>query len=126
MDLELNGKTALITGGSRGIGKAVARELGREGVDVAIASRGMEALEETAKELAAETGRRFIPISVDTSNEESIKAMVKIAADELGRIDILGNSAAGVGGSGPAPKLAEITEEYFFEDMNTKVLGYLR
>ena len=126
MDLELNGKTALINGGSRGIGKAVARELGREGVDVAIASRGMEALEETAKELAAETGRRFIPISVDTSNEESIKAMVKIAADELGSIDILVNSAARVGGSGPAPKLAEITEEYFFEDMNTKVLGYIR
>ena len=49
MDLELNGKTALITGGSRGIGKAVARELGREGVDVAIASRGMEALEETRR-----------------------------------------------------------------------------
>ena len=126
MDLELNGKTALITGGSRGIGKAVARELGWEGVDVAIASRGMEALEETAKELAAETGRRFIPISVDTSNEESIKAMVKIAADELGRIDILVNSAARVGGGGSAPKLAEITEEYFFEDMNTKVLGYIR
>ena len=126
MDLELNGKTALITGGSRGIGKAVARELGREGVDVAIASRGMEALEETAKELAAETGRRFIPISVDTSNEESIKAMVKIAADELGRIDILVNSAARVGGSRPAPKLVEIAEEYFFEDMNTKVLGYIR
>jgi len=125
MDLELAGKTALITGGSRGIGKAVARELGREGVDVAIASRGMEALEETAKELAAETGRRFVPISVDTSSEESIQAMVKKAVAELGHLDILVNGAARVGG-GPAPKLAEITEEYFFEDMNTKVLGYLR
>ena len=125
MDLELGGKTAIVTGGSRGIGKAVARELGREGVDVAIASRGMEALEETAKELAAETGRRFVPISVDTSSEESIQAMVKKAVAELGHLDILVNGAARVGG-GPAPKLAEITEEYFFEDMNTKVLGYLR
>ena len=126
MDLELSGKTALITGGSRGIGKAVARELGREGVDIAIASRGMEALEETAKELAAETGRRFVPISVDTSSEESIQAMVKKAAAELGHLDILVNSAARVGGSGPAPKLSEITEDYFYEDMNTKVLGYIR
>ncbi len=61
MDLELNGKTAIVTGGSRGIGKAIARELGREGVDVAIASRGREALEATARELASETGRRFDP-----------------------------------------------------------------
>ena len=51
MDLELSGKTAIVTGGSRGIGKAIARELAREGVDVAVASRGREALEATAKEL---------------------------------------------------------------------------
>ena len=125
MDLELNGKTAIVTGGSRGIGKAIARELGREGVDVAIASRGREALEATARELASETGRRFIPIIVDTGNEESVQAMVQNAATELGHLDILVNSAARVGG-GPAPKLAEITEEYFWEDMNTKVMGYLR
>ena len=58
MDLELNGKTAIVTGGSRGIGKAIARELAREGVDVAVVSRGREELEATAKELAEETGRR--------------------------------------------------------------------
>jgi len=62
MDLELSGKTAIVTGGSRGIGKAIARELAREGVDVAVASRGREELEATAKELAEETGRRIIPI----------------------------------------------------------------
>jgi NAD(P)-dependent dehydrogenase (short-subunit alcohol dehydrogenase family) len=125
MDLELDGKTAIVTGGSRGIGKAIARELAREGVDVAIAARGREALEETVHELARETGRRFIPITVDTGNEESVRAMVQQAATELGHLDILVNSAARVGG-GPAPKLAEITEEYFWEDMNTKVMGYLR
>jgi len=125
MDLELGGKTAIVTGGSRGIGKAIARELGREGVDVAIVSRGREALESTARELAQETGRRFIPIPADTGNEESVQAMVQRAAAGLGHLDILVNSAARVGG-GPAPSLSEITEEYFWEDMNVKVFGYLR
>ncbi len=68
MDLGLKGKTAIITGGSRGIGKAVAREFGREGVEVALVSRGIGDLEATAKELAAETGARYIPISADTSS----------------------------------------------------------
>ena len=125
MDLELSGKTAIVTGGSRGIGKAIARELGKEGVDVAIASRGREALEATAQELASETGKRIIPITVDTGNEESVQAMVQQAAIELGHLDILVNCAARVGG-GPSPDLAEITEEFFWEDMNTKVMGYLR
>ncbi len=125
MDLELSGKKAIITGGSRGIGKAVAREFGREGVEVALVSRGREALDETAKELEEETGGRFVVIPADTSNEAAVKDMVKEAADALGHLDILVNGAAKVGG-GPAPTLAEITEEAFWDDMNTKVLGYLR
>ncbi len=125
MDLELNGKTALVTGGSRGIGKAIARELALEGVDVAIAARSREALEATAKELSGETGRRIIPITADTGNEESVQSMVHHAAAAMGHLDILVNCAARVGG-GPAPGLADITEEYFWEDMNVKVMGYLR
>lgn len=125
MDLELAGKTAIVTGGSRGIGKAIAREFGLEGMDVVVASRGREALEETARELAQETGRRMIPIVCDTGNEASIRSMVQQAERELGRIDVLVNSAARVGG-GSAPPLAEITEEDFWADMNVKVLGYLR
>ena len=117
MDLELTGKTAIITGGSRGIGKAVGREFGREGMNVALVARGQEALEETARELAEETGANFITILADTGDPESVKAMVKEAAEKLGRIDILVNSAARVGGAF-TPKLAEITEEemqYFYE-----------
>jgi short-subunit dehydrogenase len=60
MDLELQGKRAIVTGGSRGIGKAIARQLAKEGVDVVIAARGKEQLHATAKELSAETGRRII------------------------------------------------------------------
>ena len=125
MDLELKGKTAIVTGGSRGIGKAIAREFGREGVDVALVSRGREALEQTADELGRETGAKYVVITADTSDDGSVRDMVQEAARELGHLDILVNGAAKVGG-GPAPRLGEITEEAFWDDMNTKVLGYLR
>ncbi len=125
MDLELTGKTAVVTGGSRGIGKAIARELAREGVDVAIMARGREELVATAEELSSETGRRIIPIVANTGNEESVQVMVQQAAAALGHLDILVNCAARVGG-GPAPELSGITEEAFWEDMNVKVMGYLR
>ena len=125
MDLELKGKTAIITGGSRGIGKAVGREFGLEGMNVALVARGQEALEETARKLAEETGASFITIVADTGDPESVKAMVKEAAEKLGRIDVLVNSAARVGGA-YTPKLSEITEEDFWGDMNVKVMGYLR
>ncbi len=126
MDLELSGKTAIITGGSRGIGKAVARQLAQEGVTVAIVSRGEADLQATAQELSQETGQRIIAIPADTGSDESVRDMVEKAAAELGRIDILINGAARVGGSGPAPQLAGITYDGFFDEMNTKVMGYIR
>src|SRR5579859_7048219 len=126
MDLELAGKTAIVTGGSRGIGKAVARELAREGVDVAIVARSAEALAATAAELAEETGRVILPIVADTGNDASVKAMVEQAASALGHIDILVNCAAQPGGQAPPPKLAEITDDAFYSDVNVKVMGYLR
>src|SRR5437899_10026528 len=94
MDLELAGKTAIVTGGSRGIGKAIARELAREGVDVAIVARTAEALNATAGELSEETGRRIVPITADTGSDSSVKAMVQQAIDGFGHIDILVNGAA--------------------------------
>jgi NAD(P)-dependent dehydrogenase (short-subunit alcohol dehydrogenase family) len=115
-----------VTGGSRGIGKAVARELAAEGVDVAIVARGREALEATAEELAESAGQRIVPITVDTGDDASVRAMVAEAAAALGRIDILVNSAAKAGGQAPVPALAEIDDGAFFEDMNVKVMGYLR
>src|SRR5437660_9503936 len=126
MDLELAGKTAIVTGGSRGIGKAVARELAAEGVDLAIVARSAEALNQSAAELAESTGRRIVPIVADTGSDASVKAMVERAAQALGRIDILVNCAAQPGGQAPPPKLAEITDEAFYSDVNVKVMGYLR
>jgi NAD(P)-dependent dehydrogenase (short-subunit alcohol dehydrogenase family) len=126
MDLELRGKAAIVTGGSRGIGKAVARELAREGVALAIVARTGEALQATAAELERETGGRILALPADTGSDASVQAMVEEAASQLGRIDILVNCAATPGGQAPPPKLAQITDEAFFADMNVKVLGYLR
>src|SRR5215212_6122669 len=98
MDLELTGKTAVVTGGSRGIGKAIARELAREGVDVAIVARSAEALQATAAELAQATGRKITPIMADTGDDASVKKMIEQAVGELGRLDILVNCAAAPGG----------------------------
>src|SRR5258708_25790814 len=89
MDLELAGKTAIVTGGSRGIGKAIARELAHEGVDVAIVARSADALEAAAAELAEETGCTIVPIVADTGSDASVEGMVVQASIKLGRIDIL-------------------------------------
>jgi NAD(P)-dependent dehydrogenase (short-subunit alcohol dehydrogenase family) len=126
MELELNGKTAIVTGGSRGIGKAVARELALEGVDVAIVARGLEALEEAAKEIQGETERRIIPIQADTGIDDSVKHMVEEAVSSFNRLDILVNCAARPLGRGQEPTVEEITDDHFWADINVKVLGYLR
>ena len=82
MDLELTGKKALVTGGSRGIGKQIGRELALEGVDVAIAARGIEALEVTATELAAETGREIVPVAMDTGTLREISETARATLSE--------------------------------------------
>ena len=126
MDLELKGKRAIVTGGSRGIGKAIARQLAAEGVDVAISSRNQEQLRATAAELAKETGRRIIPIVADTSDRASVEALVKTAVAELGGLDILVNNAALPGGISTATKIEEVIDEQVLQDIDIKVVGYLR
>ncbi|MBM3140640.1 MAG: SDR family oxidoreductase [Chloroflexi bacterium] len=126
MDLELAGRVGIVTGGSRGIGKAVARVLAGEGASVAVAARGREALEASAAEVARESGQRVEPFVADTGSDDSVRAMVAAVAERFGRIDILVNAAARPGGQGAVPRLGEITADAFWEDMNVKVLGYLR
>ncbi len=126
MDLELEGKRAIVTGGSRGIGKQIARVLGQEGADVAIAARDAERLAATAEELATETGRRVLPYTVDTGDDDSVRDMVSRAVADLGGVDILINGAAMPGGFAPPPKLDGITVEALWDDVNVKVMGYIR
>jgi NAD(P)-dependent dehydrogenase (short-subunit alcohol dehydrogenase family) len=125
MDLLLTGKRAIVTGGSRGIGKAVARALTGEGVAVAIGALTAERLQATARELSA-TGATVVPIVVDTGHDESVRAFVAEAAGALGGVDILVNSAARPSGQSRAAKVVELDGESFYADVNVKVLGYLR
>ncbi|RYE73858.1 MAG: SDR family NAD(P)-dependent oxidoreductase, partial [Hyphomicrobiales bacterium] len=126
MDLMLNGKRALVTGGSKGIGRAIARQLALEGVDVVIAARNQAELDAAAAELAQETGRKIVGLAVDTQDDASVKAVVAGTIAALGGLDILVNAAAKPGGQATPPKLAEITDALFFDDVNVKVMGYLR
>jgi NAD(P)-dependent dehydrogenase (short-subunit alcohol dehydrogenase family) len=125
MDLGLTGRVAIVTGASRGIGKAIAGELAREGADVVVCGRNRETLDEAAQALAKDSGRRVVPVVADTTKWESVTRLVEATLTQLGRVDVLVNNAATPGGlvSGP---LAEADETALLEDINTKVLGYLR
>lgn len=126
MDLQLTGKRAVVTGGSKGIGKAIALTLAREGCDVVLVSRTQADLDAAATEIAAATGRTVVGIACDTGVDESVRGMMRAVISRLGGVDILVNAAAKPGGQQPPPRLAEITDEVFNEDMNVKVMGYLR
>ncbi|MBM4761337.1 SDR family oxidoreductase [Bacillus sp. B15-48] len=125
MDLQLAGKKALITGGSRGIGKAVARQLALEGVDCVICARNESSLKETARELMEETGRNIYPIAADIGDPDSIKHLVEQAVEALGGIDILVNNGARVSGGDPED-FHHVKDELILKDFEEKFMGYFR
>src|SRR5689334_24295574 len=96
MNIDVTGRRAVICGGSRGIGRAIALGLATAGADVSICARGAEALEQTRTEIAAH-GRRAHAASVDLSDSAAIGAYVAQAAMALGGIDILVNNASAFG-----------------------------
>jgi NAD(P)-dependent dehydrogenase (short-subunit alcohol dehydrogenase family) len=124
VDLELAGKRAIVTGGSRGIGFAVADRLAAEGADVALVARHREALDKAAVRLAKH-GTRVIVAPTDTRDDAAVRAMVADVVAALGGVDILVNAAASPAG-GPVPPLAELADDALREEVETKVLGYLR
>ncbi len=127
MDLQLKGKRALVTGGSKGIGKAIARVLAEEGADVALLARNVEALTLAATEIAGLTGSKVFGVSADTRSDEQVQTAVADAVLRLGGdIDILVNAAAEPAGFAAPPKLAEITGAFYQGEMDTKVMGYIR
>lgn len=122
MDLKLTGKVAFVTGGSKGIGREVARTLANEGCDVVITARGQEQLEKTAAELSGETGRRVVAQAGDMSRSEDVDRCVQAAIAELGGIDILVTCA----GSSPGGLLEELTDDDWLQSLNLKFMGYVR
>jgi NAD(P)-dependent dehydrogenase (short-subunit alcohol dehydrogenase family) len=126
MDLELRGKTAIVTGGNRGIGKAIARGLAGEGANVAIVARNKAALDEAAAEIARGTNSKVLPFVADTGDDAAVKKMVADVVAAFGRIDVLVNCAAKPSGQSKPPSLAELTAEELWDHVNVKVMGYVR
>lgn len=93
MDLHVTGKRAIVVGGSRGIGLAVAKSLASEGVDVVIAARDPRTLEAAAESCGVRPGQ-MLPVQVDTTDEKSVTRMVQQGVGRLGGVDILVNAAA--------------------------------
>lgn len=90
----LDGRVALVTGGSKGIGRAIALALAEDGADVALAARGEEDLAAAAKEVEA-LGRRALPVPTDVSDPEQVRALVDRTIGDLGGLDVLVNNAGG-------------------------------
>jgi NAD(P)-dependent dehydrogenase (short-subunit alcohol dehydrogenase family) len=122
MDLQLSGKVAVVTGASKGIGRAVAAELAQEGADVAIAARTPGPLELAAKDIATATGRTILPIAGDMSVTADVERCMAAVIDRFGRIDILVTCA----GSSPGGLLENLTEEQWLASLNLKFMGYVR
>jgi 3-oxoacyl-[acyl-carrier protein] reductase len=119
MDLKLKGKTALVTGASQGIGRAIAAGLAAEGVTICIAARRTPLLEALAAEIAAKGAAKPAIIEIDVMKPESPKRLAAEATKLLGRVDILVNCA---GGSKP-PIPLDAPEEAWEESMT---LNFIR
>ncbi len=98
MDLGLKGRKAIVTGGSRGIGRAIADTLAAEGCDLAICSRGAEGVEQARKALEAK-GVRVFARAVDVGDKQALESFVADAIEELGGLDILVSNPSGGNGT---------------------------
>jgi NAD(P)-dependent dehydrogenase (short-subunit alcohol dehydrogenase family) len=124
LELNLSGKTAIVTGGSAGIGLATAKALYREGVNVAIIARNPERLEQAVKAIQEipNQANKVIAVNADITQAESIEAIVSQTLTTFGQIDILINNA----GSARAGSFLDLSDAAFTDAWNLKLLGYIR
>ncbi len=125
MDLELADKVVIVTGGSSGIGYAIAHAFATERCRVVIASRRAEALEKAAAALRAGTHAQVIGIPADTTDQESVDRMAAAAIAAYARVDVLVNCAATPAGL-VRNSIEDLDSAALLADLNTKVVGYAR
>jgi NAD(P)-dependent dehydrogenase (short-subunit alcohol dehydrogenase family) len=119
----LTGKVAVITGGSRGIGRAIAQTLAEAGADVVIASRKLEVCEKAAGEITKSTGRRAIAMACHVGKWNECDQLIDATVKELGRLDILVNNA---GMSPLYENLASVTEALYDKTLDVNLKGPFR
>lgn len=122
MDLGLQGKVAVVTGGSEGIGKAAAMALAREGAQVAICARRADVLEAAAQEIRQSTGGQVLAFPADVANSSQVEGFLKRVVDTWGGIDILVNNA-GTAAAGP---FESVSDEGWQADLDLKLYGAIR
>jgi 3-oxoacyl-[acyl-carrier protein] reductase len=122
MELGLDGKRALVTASSAGIGRACALELARAGADVAVCARGEEALERTRKQIAEETGRRVTAIRADLMFGTQIEALVEGVVSQLGGIDVLVTNAGGP----PSGVFMDFDDEAWMKAVSLNLMSVVR
>ena len=120
---DLSGRVAVVTGGSRGIGRAIADGLAAAGADVVIASRKLDACAEAAKQITAATGRRTLPVACHVGHWDDCDRLADAVYAEFGRCDVLVNNA---GMSPLYPDLTAVTEEYFDKVTGVNLKGPFR
>jgi len=123
LELDLRGRVAVVTGGSRGLGAAIARAYAAHGADVVIASRKRDACEALAAEIRAETGQRALGVACHVGRWSDCDALADAAYAEFGRVDVLVNNA---GMSPLYPSLDAVSEELFDKVLGVNLKGPFR
>ena len=120
---DLTGKVALVTGGSRGLGRAMVLAFAAAGADVVIASRKLDACRETADEVQRATGRRALPVACHVGYWDQVETLAETAYREFGRVDVLVNNA---GMSPRYDRVEQVTEELYDKVLDVNLKGPFR
>lgn len=122
MELGLEGKVAVITGGSEGIGRATALRLAREGAHVVICARRQEVLEDAADAIRERTNSRVTAVVADVTRPDQVERLFGVVADEHGGLDILVNNA----GRAASHRFEDVTDDMWYGDLEIKLFGTIR
>ena len=120
---DLTGKVAVVTGGSRGIGRAIVQALAEAGADVVVASRKLDACERAAEEIRAATGRKAVPIACHVGHWDDCDRLIEQTLEQFGRLDVFVNNA---GMSPLYPSLDAVTEELYDKTFAVNLKGPFR